>query len=81
MQLLGWAVAMGIHFAASMRAVLSKRAMGMSIGENMGPGNLHAVVAIMTSVMFLPLSIAAEGPAGRKILWDGATGYLLGKHG
>ena len=69
---LQWAAllgAMGSNLAASSRAILSKRSMGMDMGKNMTPANLYAVLTIMASAMLLPLSAVIEGP---KIgdLWD-----------
>ncbi len=53
---------MGSNLAASTRAILSKRSMGMDMGGNMNPANLYAVLTIMSSVMLLPLSAMVEGP-------------------
>eukprot|EP00903_Cladosiphon_okamuranus_P013807 g12850.t1 len=54
--------AMGSNLAASTRAILSKRSMGMDMGKNMTPENLYAVLTIMSSAMLLPLSAVVEGP-------------------
>eukprot|EP00904_Undaria_pinnatifida_P006014 jgi/Undpi1/2542/HiC_scaffold_13.g05921.m1 len=54
--------AMGSNLAASTRAILSKRSMGMDMGKNMNPANLYAVLTIMASAMLLPLSAVIEGP-------------------
>ena len=62
---LQWAAllgAMGSNLAASTRAILSKRSMGMDMGKNMNPANLYAVLTIMASAMLLPLSAMIEGP-------------------
>ncbi|CAN0129178.1 unnamed protein product [Scytosiphon promiscuus] len=61
--------AMGSNLAASTRAILSKRSMGMDMGRNMSPANLYAVLTIMASAMLLPLSAIVEGPS-IKALWD-----------
>ena len=53
---------MGSNLAASTRAILSKRSMGMDMGKNMSPANLYAVLTIMASAMLLPLSAIVEGP-------------------
>lgn len=53
---------MGSNLAASTRAILSKRSMGMDMGKNMNPANLYAVLTIMASAMLLPLSAVIEGP-------------------
>lgn len=60
---------MGSNLAASSRAILSKRSMGMDMGENMNPANLYAVLTIMAAAMLLPLSAMVEGPS-IKGLWD-----------
>lgn len=60
---------MGSNLAASTRAILSKRSMGMDMGSNMSPANLYAVLTIMASAMLLPLSAVVEGPK-IKDLWD-----------
>lgn len=68
---LQWAAllgAMGSNLAASTRAILSKRSMGMDMGKNMNPANLYAVLTIMASAMLLPLSAMVEGPK-IKDLW------------
>lgn len=69
---LQWAAlggAMGSNLAASTRAILSKRSMGMDMGKNMSPANLYAVLTIMASAMLLPLSAMVEGPK-IQALWD-----------
>ena len=53
---------MGSNLAASSRAILSKRKMGMFMGKNMNPANLYAVLTIMAATMLLPLSAIVEGP-------------------
>lgn len=60
---------MGSNLAASSRAILSKRRMGMDMGRNMTPANLYAVLTIMATFMLLPLSALVEGPIAKK-LWD-----------
>lgn len=59
---------MGSNLAASTRAILSKRRMGLGMGKNMGPANMYAVLTIMATVMLLPLSAIMEGPLIRS-LW------------
>lgn len=59
---------MGSNLAASTRAILSKRSMGMDMGKNMSPANLYAVLTIMASAMLLPLSAIVEGPKAQD-LW------------
>eukprot|EP00752_Nemacystus_decipiens_P001588 g1549.t1 len=61
--------AMGSNLAASTRAILSKRSMGMDMGKNMSPANLYAVLTIMASAMLLPLSAIVEGPKIQS-LWE-----------
>ncbi|CAM9965560.1 unnamed protein product [Ectocarpus sp. 6 AP-2014] len=61
--------AMGSNLAASTRAILSKRSMGMDMGKNMSPANLYAVLTIMASAMLLPLSAMVEGPKIKE-LWE-----------
>eukprot|EP00752_Nemacystus_decipiens_P001595 g1555.t1 len=60
--------AVGSTLAASGRAILSKRLMGMDMGQNMSPANLYAVVHIMTAAMLLPLAFAVESPR-IEVLW------------
>lgn len=60
---------MGSNLAASTRAILSKRSMGMDMGRNMSPANLYAVLTIMAAGMLLPLSAVVEGPK-LQTLWD-----------
>lgn len=54
--------AMGSNLAASARAILSKRKMGMDMGKNVTPANMYGVLTIMASMMLLPLSALIEGP-------------------
>ncbi|CAM9522891.1 unnamed protein product, partial [Discosporangium mesarthrocarpum] len=63
--------AMGSNVAASSRAILAKRSMGMDKGKNMDAANLYAVLTIMASLMLLPLSAVIEAPQV-KSLWDAA---------
>ncbi|CAM9382710.1 unnamed protein product [Choristocarpus tenellus] len=63
--------AMGSNIAASSRAILAKRSMGMDKGKNMDAANLYAVLTILASLMLLPLSAAVEGPRVKE-LWDAA---------
>lgn len=60
---------MGLNLAASARAILAKRSMTMDVDNDMSPADLHAVVTIMASAMFLPLAIVKEG-SGIKSLWQ-----------
>lgn len=60
---------MGSNLAASSRAILSKRRMGMDMGRNMTPANLYAVLTLMATLMLLPLSALVEGPR-LKSLWN-----------
>eukprot|EP00903_Cladosiphon_okamuranus_P018602 g17123.t1 len=55
--------AVGYNLASSTRAVLFKRSMGMDVGKNMSPANLHAVLNIMASATLLPLAAILEGPS------------------
>lgn len=53
---------MGSNLAASSRAILSKRRMGMDMGRNMTPANMYAVLTIMATIMLIPLAALVEGP-------------------
>eukprot|EP00752_Nemacystus_decipiens_P001591 g1552.t1 len=61
--------AMGSNLAASARAILSERSVGVGMGKNMSPANLYAVLTIMASLMLLPLSAVVEGPKIQS-LWE-----------
>eukprot|EP00752_Nemacystus_decipiens_P001597 g1557.t1 len=63
--------AVASNLATSTCAILSKRSMGMEVGNNMDPANFYAVVHIMASAMLLPLALVLEGPRIRAV-W-GAT--------
>eukprot|EP00752_Nemacystus_decipiens_P014548 g12957.t1 len=54
--------AVASNLATSACAILSKRSMGMEVGNNMDPANFYAVVHIMASAMLLPLALVLEGP-------------------
>eukprot|EP00752_Nemacystus_decipiens_P014557 g12964.t1 len=70
--------AVASNLATSACAILSKRSMGMEVGNNMDPANFHAVVHIMASAMLLPLALVLEGPRIQAV-W-GAT-FTTAKEG
>lgn len=63
---------MGSNLAASSRAILSKRKMGMDMGKNMTPANMYGVLTIMASTMLLPLATLIEGPKIQRV-WESAV--------
>ena len=57
-----FAYAMGSNVAFSLRGVLSKKAMGQPMGENMDVGNMFAVMTTFAFLAVLPVALALEGP-------------------
>jgi len=60
------------------KAILSKKALsGKSLGENLTPGNMFAILTILGCAMILPASLMVEGPAKISVAWAHAraTGY------
>lgn len=57
-------MAMVSNFGSATRAVYSKMVMGeRSIGENMDPMNVYAVLTMMSTVLLLPITLAMESPS------------------
>jgi len=57
-----FAFAMGSNVAFSLRGVLSKKAMGTPMGENMDTGNMFAVMTAIAFFTTLPVALVLEGP-------------------
>lgn len=60
--MLALGAAMLSNVSSSLRGVLSKKTMsGKQIGENMNAQNLYAVLTAMSTVLLIPMMLAAEG--------------------
>jgi len=61
---LALAAAMLSNVSSSLRGVLSKKTMsGKQIGENLDAQNLYAVLTAMSTLILIPMALAAEGTA------------------
>ncbi|GMI56864.1 hypothetical protein TeGR_g13250, partial [Tetraparma gracilis] len=50
------------NLSSAARGVLSKKTMsGKSVGRNMGPQNLYAVLTILSCFLLAPMFLAKEG--------------------
>ncbi|EOD20084.1 hypothetical protein EMIHUDRAFT_451082 [Emiliania huxleyi CCMP1516] len=74
----------GSAVTSAAKAILSKKVLdGKSLGENLTPANMFAVLSILGFCAILPVSLALEGPAKASAAWSAAlaagytTPYLL----
>lgn len=70
---LGFLSAMTSNFAFTARNIFSKLSMNQPKGENMGPGNLFAVLSIMSTILLAPVALCVDHPAKLHKAWLTAT--------
>ena len=74
----GFIAATGSAVTSASKAILGKKVLdGKSLGKNLTPGNMFAVLTILGCFMILPASMLIEGPSKFSAAWAHAraTGY------